>query len=136
MCQVAWGVKTQDGTSQSTAVSELDSIDHHLKHCGIPSLDLWEVLLDRKDLSLTVCEDNEAAIKIIKKGYSPALRWVHRVRRLNLGWLNEVFQNAWLKIQHTPSPEMRADPFTKTIAPSKWAAALELLGLQRGKKVK
>ena len=41
----------------------------------------------RKEALLYICEDNEAVIKMIKKGRSPTMRHVSRTHRVSLDWL-------------------------------------------------
>ena len=40
---------------------------------------------------LTVCEDNEATIKIFLKKRSQAMRHIRRTHRVNLDWLRDAF---------------------------------------------
>ena len=42
-------------------------------------------------VKLVVAEDNEAVIKIIKKGRSAKLRHIHRTHRVDTDWLYELF---------------------------------------------
>ena len=42
---------------------------------------------------LTVCEDNEATVKIALKRRSPAMRHISRTHRVNLEWVYEAFQH-------------------------------------------
>ncbi len=42
-------------------------------------------------VKLVVAEDNEAVIKIIKKGRSAKLRHIHRTHRVDTDWLYEIF---------------------------------------------
>ena len=39
---------------------------------------------------LLIGEDNQAVIKIVQKGRTPALRHLHRTHRIDLGWITEV----------------------------------------------
>ena len=48
------------------------SLAHSLYQEGIPSLQLWELLLARS-ITLRVFEDNQATILVVKKGYSSKL---------------------------------------------------------------
>ena len=49
-----------------------------------PVWDLLELILDRV-IKLRVKEDNQATIKIFKKGFSPKLSHVARTHKINLG---------------------------------------------------
>ena len=126
----AYQVRTQKATADNTAESEIVSLNLGTKGAGLPALDLWETLLQRP-IILKTMEDNEAAIKIVRKGYSPALRYLHRTQRVKIGFLSEVYTNPELAtIEHCPSKDMRADPLTKSISPAGWPRAMELLCIE------
>ena len=124
---IGFQVKTQKATAEATCESEICSLNLGLRGTGIAALDLWEVILQRK-LVLHVQEDNEAAIKVVRKGYSPALRFLHRTQNVRLSWLYEVFQSDFAKLHHCASERMRADPLTKSFSVAKWSLALAQLG--------
>ena len=71
---LAWVSKRQTSTSRSTTEAEVISLAHSE---WLPSLQLWERLLDRP-VKLRVKEDNQATIKVVKKGFSPKLRHIQR----------------------------------------------------------
>ena len=50
--------KRQTCVSHSTPEAEMVSMSHALRHCGLPCLDLWHVLLPHKP-GLIVHEDNQ-----------------------------------------------------------------------------
>ena len=131
MSPQGYQMKTQKSTSEATAEAELASLSTGLKTTGIPRLDLRETILGR-ELILIVREDNEAAMKIVAKGYSPSVRYLWRTRRLSVSWLHEVLSSAWAKLEYWKSEAMRADPFTKFIKPSCWEHALGLIDMVRG----
>ena len=117
------------------------SLDTGVKKVGLPALDFWGVVL-KKSLRLKVREDNESCIKIVENGYSPAMRHLHRTHRMHIGWLHEVLcgldgkggEHAFL--EKCASELMKADPFTKSIVPSKWEHALAQFGMTRRKNQK
>ena len=79
---------------------------------------------------MKVYEDNESCIKIVKHGYSPALRYLDKTQRVDIGWLHEVFHRDELAELHPePTEAMKADIFTKAIAPCHWQHALQLIGV-------
>ena len=80
---LAWISKRQTSTSRSTTESEVISLAFSLYQEGLPSLQLWELLLQRS-VKLRVMEDNQATILVVKKGYSPKLRHVSRTHKVNL----------------------------------------------------
>ena len=65
--------KRQTAVSHSSTESELVSADHGLKAIGLPALDLWEVLLQRRsqDLGLLMFQDNDACCRICRSGKIP-----------------------------------------------------------------
>ena len=56
-------------------------------------LDLFELILGREKVSLEVMEDNQATMKIVQKGYSPKLRNINRVHKVNLGSIKELLDS-------------------------------------------
>ena len=91
-------------------------------------MDLFDILLGRP-VTLRIKEDNQATIKILKKGYSPKLRHVLRHHKVNLGSVKEVLDQGNVELEYIPSEEQRADIFTKALPPNKWPHALEMLGI-------
>ena len=126
---LAWVSKRQTSTSRSTTESEVISLAHSLYQEGIPSLQLWELLLGRS-ITLRVFEDNQATILVVKKGYSSKLRHITRTHKVNLSCLSEVFKDDTAVIEYIVTDEQAADIFTKALPPHKWPAALTLLGIR------
>jgi hypothetical protein len=86
--------------------------DFSLRHCGIPSLDLWQALLPTCR-GLTLCEDNQAMIRVIESGKNPTMRYLHRTHRVSVAWLHEIFLSDEFTIKYEVSAKMAADIFTK-----------------------
>jgi hypothetical protein len=126
---LAWVSKKQTSVSRSTTESEVVSLAHGLYHEALPALSLWETLLQRT-VNLEVCEDNQATIMIVKKGYSPKLRHVSRTHKVNLACLSEHFGADNISIRYISTDDQAADIFTKGLEPQKWGHALEMLGIQ------
>ena len=126
---LAWVSKRQTSTSRSTTESEVISLAYSLYQEGIPSLQLWELLLQRS-VKLRVMEDNQATILVVKKGYSPKLRHITRTHKVNLSCLSEVFAEGGVTIEYVDTKDQAADIFTKALPPQKWGAALNLLGMR------
>ena len=126
---LAWVSKRQTSTSRSTTESEVISLAYSLYQEGIPSLQLWELLLQRS-VKLRVMEDNQATILVVKKGYSPKLRHITRTHKINLSCLSEVFAEGDVTIEYVDTKDQAADIFTKALPPQKWGAALNLLGMR------
>ena len=89
---LAWVSKRQTSVSRSTTESEIVSLAHSLFQEGLPALSLWERLLGRTDVQLVIHEDNQATILVAKKGYSPKLRHIARIHKVNLGSISEQLE--------------------------------------------
>ena len=109
--------------------SEVVSLAHSLYQEGIPSLQLWELLLARP-VNLRVYKDNQATILVVRKGYSSKLRHITgHTHKVNLSCLSEVFRDDSTIIEYICTGEQAADIFTKALPPHKWSAAV-LLGMR------
>ena len=126
---LAWVSKRQTSTSRSTTESEVVSLAHSLYQEGLPSLQLWELLLDRP-VTLRIMEDNQATILVVRKGYSPKLRHITRTHKVNLSGLSEVFRDDTVTLEYCQTDKQAADIFTKSLPPQKWGSALRLLGVR------
>ena len=127
---LAWVSKRQTSTSRSTTEAEVISLAHSLYAEGLPSLQLWERLLGRP-VKLRVKEDNQATIKVVKKGFSPKLRHIQRTHKVNLGCLQEIFdEDESSVLEYVETDKQAADIFTKGLVPAKWPNALALLGIR------
>ena len=63
--------------------------------------------------SMYVLEDNEAAIKIVLKKRSMALRHVLRTHRVALDWLFDLFDSPDITLKYIGTKWQAADIFTK-----------------------
>ena len=124
-----WLAKRQTATARSTTEAEVIAFAESLIHEALPALDLWEILFDRK-VSLLVLEDNQATIKVIRKGYSHKLRHLPRVHKIDLSALKELLDDGHFDIEYVVTDEQAADVFTKALPVHKWEHALELLGIK------
>ena len=80
---------------------------------------------------LTVCEDNEATIKIVLKKRSQAMRHIRRTHRINLDWLYEIFETEEVGLRYVRTTQQIADILTKHFSNSTtWLSLLDLLGLR------
>ena len=60
----------QTAVAHSTPEAEIVSANHAVRTVGLPSLDLWEGILQRS-VALLLLEDNESTYQIIKTGRNP-----------------------------------------------------------------
>ena len=95
------------------------------------SLDL--TLFAPKSIEGVFVEDNQATIRILESGKSPAFRHTDsdKTQRVNLSWLEEQFRRKWYRLVHGPTILQAADIFTKPFTKSeKWGTALRLLSIR------
>ena len=112
---LAWVSKRQTSTSRSTTEAEVISLAHSLYAEGLPSLQLWERLLGRP-VKLRVKEDNQATIKVVKKGFSPKLRHIQRTHKVNLGCLPKRFSTKMnLQSSNMSKPTNRQQTFSRRV---------------------
>jgi hypothetical protein len=78
-------------------------------------------------VKLVVAEDNEAVIKIIKKGRSAKLRHIHRTHRVDTDWLYEIFSEPSNLMRYVNTKHKIADFNTKAITKAEiWWHLLKL----------
>jgi len=130
---LAWISRRQTSTSRSTTESEVVSMAGALYAEGLPTMDLWDLLLGRP-IGLEIMEDNQATIKVVRKGYSMKLRHIGRTHKVNLGSLKEVIDSDHVELSYCRTDDMAADIFTKALPPLKWDNALKLLGMAKTTK--
>ena len=94
--------KSQTAVSHSSTEAETIALDHVLRTEGIPLHSLLQHIVGSvqfvrdaaveksPQLYMYVLEDNEAAIKIVLKKRSMALRHVFRTHRVALDWLYDL----------------------------------------------
>ena len=83
---------------------------------------------------LTVCEDNEATIKIVLKKRSQAMRHIRRTHRVNLDWLYDVFDMDTVSLRYVRTHQQVADILTKHFSNhTAWTDLLGLLDLRPNK---
>ena len=96
---------------------------------GLPMQELFEIILNRP-IALICQQDNASVIQIVHGGYSPKLRHMKKVHKLNLSSVYEVFEDPNVKRQYVETAVQSADPFAKALEPCKWPNALELMSIK------
>ena len=97
-----------------------------------------------KDIGLIACmphaiepillEDNQATIRILESGKSPAFRHADKTQRINLGWIAEQFRRRHYKMAYINTMLQAADILTKPFTNlDKWHKALELMRIGQDK---
>ena len=86
---LAWCAKFQGSSSTHTCESETVALNEVIKREVIPIQSLMEKLLGRP-VEADLYEDNAACITSVTKGYSPAMRYIGRTQKVQLGFLHDV----------------------------------------------
>ena len=86
---LAWCARFQTSTSTHTCESETVALAEVLKKEVLPLKILLEGILGRK-VCAEIMEDNSACITSCEKGFSPAMRYIGRTQKVNLGFLHDV----------------------------------------------
>ena len=109
---VSWGSKRQTSTSSHTCEAETIALSTCLRQHALPIQLLLKQLIGGT-IELKVFEDNSATIAAIRKGYSPALRYLRRTQRIDIGFLHEIFEEHDVNIEKASTSKHRGDMFTK-----------------------
>ena len=123
--------KKQTCVSHSTPEAEIVAADTSIRNEGIPALNLWEVLTNKpqKSLSGKFFEDNETGAQIMCTGKNPTMRHIGRTHGICIAWLSERFKNKDFVMTICPTDYMCADIFTKFFTNNDtWRHALSLIG--------
>jgi hypothetical protein len=120
----------QTCVAHSTPEAEMVSANSAIRLMGLPSLDLWEVVLGRK-IALDLIEDNESTVQIIKTGKNPTMRHMSRTHGVNVMWLHDLYHKGIFGMTYTRTEAQCADIFTKTFSTKvKWLEAIDLVGIR------
>ncbi len=78
--------KRQSSVAHSTPEAEIVAAASALRLCGVPALDLREVLLE-KSVPIQFHEDNTAMVAIMKSGRNARMRHLNRTHGISMEWL-------------------------------------------------
>ena len=82
-----------------------------------------------------VLEDNQATIRILESGKSPAFRHADKTQRINLGWISEQFRRKHYALAYVNTSLQAADILTKPFTSAdKWNKALSLMSIRRAEQ--
>jgi hypothetical protein len=126
---VSWWSRKQSAIARSTPESELASANAAVYGALIPCSELLNKMLGFEVVA-QLAEDNSTCEQVLQRGYSPSLRHLARTHKISLAALSESLSERHFEIYHCTSQEMKADPFTKEMAPAQWPAALSLLSMK------
>ena len=82
-------------------------MNYTLRHCGLPSISLWEWLLP--NFKAPYChEDNQAMIRMCMPGNNHTLRYLSRTMGISVAWLHERSMQGCLSLTFEVSENMTA----------------------------
>ena len=123
--------RKQTCVSHSTPEAEIVAANAALRVEGLPAMDLWDKILNRKVL-YNFYEDNQATVQILRTGKNPTLRHLGRTHNISVKWLCDTFKHLskQLKLCYCDTSDMVADIFTKPFTDKdKWWHAVHNLGI-------
>ena len=124
-------VTKQTAVAHSTPEAEIVSANEAIRRVGIPALDIWEIALERT-VPLTLIEDNESTVCIIKSGRNPTMRHLSRTQGINIGWLHDLYKKELFNVMYSRTEAQCADVFTKCFKDlPKWEQAYRMIGMRR-----
>ena len=93
---------------------------------GLPILDHLERILSTK-VATHLCEDNSAAIMILRTGFSTKLRHMNRTHRISIAGLSELIETKEITLIPTKTEDQLADIATKPLCRAKFLHARKQL---------
>ena len=111
---LSWGCRRQTSTSCHTCEAETVSLATCLRQQALPAQQLLDRLLGQS-IDLFIKEDNSATISAIQRGYSPALRYLKRTQRIDIGFLHETTSSPHVFLEKADTAEHKGDFFTKPL---------------------
>ena len=125
--------KKQTSVSKSTPEAEIVALDHGVAKEGMPLAQIWQFAIGQgtgKPVTVNCMEDNEAACRIIITGNNPNMRYMSRTQRIDISWLNEVYNEQIFRFVACPSHDQGADILTKACVDKvTWGRNLQTLGM-------
>ena len=103
--------KKQTAVSHSTVEAEIVAADHAIRSSGLPALQLWERLLNRR-LFIVAYQDNQATARTMTTGRAPTLRHIKRTHSVSVAWIHERVASDDIQLHDCVSAVMAADIFT------------------------
>ena len=88
---------------------------------------------------MEIMEDNAACVIAIKKGYSPAMRYLKRTQKTSLGLLHGLTENppppgdGKIKVVKADTAIHRGDMFTKALGVHDFQIAIARIGMRKAK---
>jgi hypothetical protein len=104
------------------------SLARGFRTAALPLQHLCESILNHP-IHITAHEDNEATIKILSKGKSPALRHLVKAHRISLAWVAAVCDDDGVTLKYCNTNDQLADGFTKALDRVKFQTAVKAIGM-------
>ena len=109
---------SQSCQAHSTPEAEMVAMDVAIRKMGIPSLNLWNAVLQRNDnqddgSQVIAHDDNSAVTKVCEHGRNPTMRHLGRTHGISVVLLHELFQRWEFQLEKEPTETMSADNVTK-----------------------
>ncbi len=131
---IMWQTKKQTATAQHTCEAETCSAACGLKSEAIPAQMLLSIIF-QKPIAIKLQEDNAACIIAMKKGYSPAMRYLRRSQKTSLGLLHDLTEAPRdptvgdIKVSKADTKIHKGDMFTKALNTNDFNKAIQRIGL-------
>jgi hypothetical protein len=125
---IAWRASKQDTVTTSTTEAELLALSQVAKEAIFTSRLLKELQIQLNDPIITIKCDNLQTIRLVNEDTA---RLQTKLRHVDIHnhWLRQEVARKVIKVEYTPSDNMIADGFTKSLPANKWAKYLNQIGL-------
>ena len=127
---VMWQSRKQTSVARSTE-AEMISMASAL-FSEVINLQTFLQSVSKGTVPIIFFQDNETVLAILKSGYSPKLRHLGRVHRVNVASMAEIFEQEDFSATYVNSKDQLANGLTKVIPPAEWPEMLTQLCLHKG----
>ncbi|CAE7694349.1 TIM17 [Symbiodinium sp. CCMP2592] len=128
---VMWQSRKQTSVARSTPEAEMISMASAM-FSEVINLQTFLQSAFKSTVPIIFFQDNETVLAILKSGYSPKLRHLGRVHRVNVASMAEIFEQEEFSATYVNSKEQLANGLTKIIPPAEWSDMLTQLCLHEG----
>ena len=125
---VMWQSRKQSSVARSTPEAELISMASAM-FSEVINLQTFLGAAFKTPVPVVFHQDNEAALAILKIGYSAKLRHLGRVHRVNVASMSEILDQEHFSAEYIKSKDQLANGLTKIIPPAEWPEMLVQLCL-------
>jgi hypothetical protein len=125
---IAWRANKQDTVTTSTTEAELLSLAQAAKEAQFLVRLQTELGIKLEDSTITIQCDNKQTIRLVNENTSQLTTKLRHVDIHN-HWLRQEVQRRKIRVIYTPTNDMIADGFTKSLPANKMRQFLEHVGL-------